>query len=113
MHEMSLMASIFEILQKHLPNQKQTKVTKVTLVVGKLTNAVPDALQMAFEAFAKDTVFAGALLEIQVIPIQIKCLDCHLESELESPIFLCPACNSPAVEVLSGREMYIDSMEVE
>lgn len=113
MHEMSLMASIFEILKKHLPDETQSKVTKVSLVVGKLTNAVPDALQMAFEAFAKDTVFEGAVLEIQVIPIKVRCLDCQQESELEQPIFLCPSCNSPVVEVLSGREMYIDSMEVE
>lgn len=112
MHEMSLMASIFEILKQHLPEEAQ-KVTNVTLVVGRLTNAVPDALQMAFEAFAHETKFEGAQLDIKVVPIKVKCQECALESEIDSPIFLCPACKSPVVEVLSGREMYIDSMEVE
>lgn len=112
MHEMSLMASIFDILKQHLP-EGAPKVTNVTLVVGKLTNTVPDALQMAFEAFACETEFEGAELEIKVIPIRVKCQECEQESELDSPIFLCPACKSPVVQVLSGREMYIDSMEVE
>lgn len=113
MHEMSLMSSIFDIIHSTIAEHQPQKVTKVSLKVGDLTNALPDALQMAFEVFAKDTIVEGAVLEIIRIPVKIRCIECGKETILEVPSFLCPHCESLGVEVLSGRELQIDSLEVD
>ncbi|HEX3031971.1 MAG TPA: hydrogenase maturation nickel metallochaperone HypA, partial [Bacillota bacterium] len=81
--------------------------------VGKLTNAVPDALQLCFQAFARGTLAEGAELVIATVPLTIKCHDCNGTAELADAIFLCPSCGSPQVSALSGRELRVDSLEVE
>ncbi|MBW2356863.1 MAG: hydrogenase maturation nickel metallochaperone HypA, partial [Deltaproteobacteria bacterium] len=32
---------------------------------------------------------------------------------IEEPVFRCPACDSPRIEVVSGRELDIRSIELE
>ncbi len=113
MHEMSLMQGIFTIIEQTLARHQVDKVTKVRLQVGALTNAVPDSLQMCFAAFARGTKVEGAQLEIDLVPLLIECTACGQTRELEEPIFLCPNCNSPGVKILSGRELKVESLEVE
>ncbi|MDA8235753.1 MAG: hydrogenase maturation nickel metallochaperone HypA [Clostridia bacterium] len=113
MHEMSLMASIFDILTRHLEDYPGVTVKKVTLRIGSLTNAVPEALEFCFSAFAQGTVVEGAQLEIIQVPIKIKCRECQQESEPVEFHFRCPGCGSLAVDVTQGRELALESMEVE
>jgi len=113
MHEMSLMAGIFEIINQHLANYPGARVLKVTLKVGQMTNAVPEALEFCFAAFAKGTAAQDAQLEIIRVHLKVKCRECGNESEPEEYKFLCSHCGSPAVEIIQGRELAIESMEVE
>lgn len=113
MHEMSLVQGIFQIIEQTLTEHQVSRVTKVRLQVGTLTNAVPDSLQMCFDALTKGTKVEGAELEIVPVPLRIECKACGQIREIEDPIFLCPDCNSPGVKILSGRELKVESLEVE
>lgn len=113
MHEMSLMASIFDIIKQNLAAYPGTRVKKVKLVVGAMTNVVPDAMQLAFEAMSRDTPVEGAELVIREVPLTARCRECGWEGEIEQYSFLCPECSSLTIEVLTGRELYLESMEVE
>jgi len=73
----------------------------------------PEAMQMAFEAMRTDTPAAGAELEIETVPLTARCGGCGWTGEIEPYKFLCPACSSMQMEILTGRELYIDSLEVE
>lgn len=113
MHEMSLMEGIFEALHKSIEPYPGARVIKVNLVVGALTNAVPDALEFAFEAFSKGTRAEGAQLEIELVPLTIKCGQCNWEGPGEVTQFECPKCQSWQLEIVTGRELLIKSLEVE
>lgn len=113
MHEMSLMQGIFNIIEQTLAGHQVNKVTKVRLQIGVLTNAVPDSLRMCFDAFARGTKVEGAQLEIDLVPLLIECTACGQIRELAEPVFLCPNCAGPGVKILSGRELKIESLEVE
>lgn len=113
MHEVSLMAGVLDLVNQNLSGYNVKKVKKITLKVGALTNAVPDALQLAFEALSKDTVVEGAVLEIIPVVLKVSCGNCNIASQLEEPVFRCPECGSVKVSIISGRELYLDSLEVE
>ncbi|MHB8171680.1 MAG: hydrogenase maturation nickel metallochaperone HypA [Thermincolia bacterium] len=113
MHEMSLMTSIFNILNRHLEDYPGVKVKIVTLRIGSMTNAVPEVLEFCFSAFAEGTAAEGARLEIIHVPLKVKCRDCQQESEPLEHHFQCPSCGSLAVDIIQGRELALESMEVE
>ncbi|PKM80431.1 MAG: hydrogenase maturation nickel metallochaperone HypA [Firmicutes bacterium HGW-Firmicutes-14] len=113
MHEMALMAGVFEIISRYTADFPEKRVTKVTLVVGEMTNAVPEALEAAFEVYANSTNVEGAELVIKEIPLLARCTECGREGRIEKHMFVCPACSSLSMEIKSGRELYVDSLEVD
>lgn len=113
MHEMSLMGGVFEVIESTLIHHKVRKVTQVKLKIGKLTNAEPDALQMAFEAYAKDTVCEGADLQIELIPVKGCCKSCGEEFLVAGLLFSCPTCQHFGINIIQGEELLLESLEVE
>ncbi|HHW28731.1 MAG TPA: hydrogenase maturation nickel metallochaperone HypA [Syntrophomonadaceae bacterium] len=111
MHELSLMMGIVDQLRKSAAENNIKKISKVMLVVGEMTMAVPDALQLAFEAFKEEELFQNAVLEIRKEPVRGECKDCHHNFGVEDFAFVCPNCSSPNVRIASGRELYIDYYE--
>jgi hydrogenase nickel incorporation protein HypA/HybF len=112
-HEMSLMGGVFEVIERTLSQYEIRRVLQVKLRVGELTNAEPDALQMVFEAFCKDTICEGAELIVERVTVRGRCRDCELEFSVKSMFFLCPRCRNTRIEVIEGEELLIESLEVE
>lgn len=110
---MSLMGGVFEVIEQILSQNKIMKVLEVKLKVGELTNAEPDALEMAFEAFSKDTVCEGAELIIERIPIIGRCRKCYHEFGIKNLFFFCPNCQNNSIEIIQGEELLLESLEVE
>ncbi len=113
MHELALMAGVFDIVKKYTAELPDKKVTRVTLVVGELTNAVPEALESSFQVYAKGTNVEGAELIVRRIPLTALCVECRWEGKVEEHTFICPKCSGLGLEIKTGRELYVESMEVE
>ncbi|TGE34143.1 hydrogenase maturation nickel metallochaperone HypA [Desulfosporosinus sp. Sb-LF] len=113
MHEMSLMGGVFEVIEKTLSLHEVKRVLQVKLKVGELTNADPDALQMVFEAYSKDTLCEGAELIVECVSVRGHCRNCHYEFTVETMFFLCPNCQHAGIEVIQGQELLLESLEVE
>ncbi|AFV12854.1 hydrogenase nickel incorporation protein HypA [Thermacetogenium phaeum DSM 12270] len=111
MHELSLMQGVVNLLRKSASENNVKRITKVLLVVGEMTMAVPDALQFAFESFKEEELFRDAVLEIRMEPVRGECRDCHRSFDIKDFVFLCPFCSGPNVKVASGRDLYIDYYE--
>jgi hydrogenase nickel incorporation protein HypA/HybF len=69
-------------------------------------------LRFCFEIAAKDTPLEGAELKIDEIPVVAHCNDCGFEWTIEEPVFTCKHCTSGSIELLSGRELDIESIEI-
>ncbi|MET9490686.1 hydrogenase maturation nickel metallochaperone HypA [Nocardia sp. NPDC006630] len=108
MHEMAITQSVVEAVCEHAAGRT---VYSVTIAVGALCAVVPDAMRFCFELATEDTVAAGARLEIELVPGQANCRSCGAEFTLVDLILLCP-CGSADLDVTSGRELKIRSMEV-
>lgn len=113
MHEMSLMGGVFEAIESTLAHHNVKKVTQVKLKIGKLTNAEPAAMQMAFDAYAKGTVCEGADLLVELLPVRGRCKSCGNEFPVEGLIFACPSCEHLGIQIIQGEELLLESLEVE
>jgi hydrogenase nickel incorporation protein HypA/HybF len=113
MHEMGVAMQIIQIATASIPaDLKNVRVARVNLKVGKLAAIVPDSLRFCFEIAAQETPLAGADLFIEEVPVIARCNDCHTESTINGPDFVCQKCKSGSIQLVSGRELDIDSIEV-
>lgn len=113
MHEMSLMASIMEIADNQLVGVDFQRVLKIRLQVGQLANALEDALRFAFEAFSKNTLYESAELEIVVVPATWQCPSCGHQFESDIGVLKCPKCAGQGLQLIKGRDLVLESLEVE
>ena len=72
---------------------------------------VPDALSFCFELATVSTPLEGAALEILEEDGRAHCRTCAADFSLTDPFLLCD-CGSADVELLSGRQLSVMSVEV-
>jgi hydrogenase nickel incorporation protein HypA/HybF len=113
MHELSIVASLFEILEEKARENGAKKVILVKLQVGKLAGVVPEFLETAFDAYKEGTLAAEAELKIEEIPLTIKCQKCGTEFASENYVFICPSCQSTELKILAGTELLLEKIELE
>ena len=118
MHEMSLATSLLAIVREEMGKHGAARLIMVRVRYGALANVVPEALTMAFEVLTVGTDFDGAAIEMIEEPVRLACGCCRKEFEPEAvatAIFAaCPLCGKEIGHtVLSGKELYIDHIEVE
>ncbi|HOK26726.1 MAG TPA: hydrogenase maturation nickel metallochaperone HypA [Bacteroidales bacterium] len=113
MHELGIAENLVSIVLEVAGNEKLTKVTKVNVSIGEMSQVVPDLLETAFQVTVAGTIAENAELEMEIVPVKLKCMDCDAEFEIHENIFVCENCGSQQVEIISGTEMFVKSIEGE
>jgi hydrogenase nickel incorporation protein HypA/HybF len=113
MHEFSVTKSLVDLCNQEADKNNIQNVIKIHINIGKFTGFSPDSIRFYFEFLKKHTSCSEAELLFTEVPIRIKCSKCKTEQIIEEPILVCPSCGSVEVDVLSGREFYVDSIEGE
>ena len=113
MHELSLCQGIIDVAVTALTDRVSSvpRVSTVTVRIGRLTGVVADSLRQYFDLLTPETPLAGADLVIEEVPIRGRCADCLAEFTIATLSFTCPRCESGAVELLSGRELQVVSLD--
>lgn len=113
MHELSICEGILEVTRSSLEAlpPPPPQVSHVTVRIGRLTGIVADSLRYYFGLVTPGTPFDGAALVIEEVPIRGLCADCHARFEIETLSFTCPLCGSGFVELLTGRELQVVSID--
>ena len=112
MHEMSIALQILKIAETELEKVKGEKIEKIHLSVGKLSGIVIESLEFALEASQKEGHITNAEIVIDEIPARMKCLHCTYEFEADDFYITCPKCNHFEHEILSGKELLINSLTI-
>lgn len=111
MHELSLLENVREILEDHALSQKFSKVTKVTLEIGKLSSIEPEALRFGFDVVMKCSLAEGAELIITDLDGLGHCQQCGQNTAMEVLYDPCSHCGRP-LTVVRGMEMKIKDLVV-
>jgi hydrogenase nickel incorporation protein HypA/HybF len=109
MHELAITQSVVEMVRGRTGDRR---VSAVRLQVGRLSGVVPDAMQFCYELVTAGTPLAGSALVIEPEPGRAHCRTCDEEFALADLILLCP-CGSADVELVSGKELQVISVELE
>ena len=88
------------------------RVVAVHLKLGRMTTFVPKSIAFYYEALIVDTPLAGSQIIIEEIDVTGRCNNCGHEIAFKEPIFICDDCGSVDIEILTGRELVIESLEI-
>jgi hydrogenase nickel incorporation protein HypA/HybF len=113
MHEFGVTENIVNIALAKAGEAQVSKVTQVNLVIGELSGFVPDCIQFYFDSLSKDTIAQGAVLHFELVPTQLRCRNCSTIFNPPDTVWSCPKCQGQGVEISRGRELYIESIELE
>jgi len=114
MHESAMIDNFVEIIENKVKEYNVKKVTKIKLKVGKLTCLCPGTLKSCFEAVTGEKdLLKDAVLEVEEVPLKACCESCGQTFLLENNNFFCPFCQHPYIKIVAGRELFIESVEVE
>uniref|UniRef100_A0A7C4AHW4 Hydrogenase maturation factor HypA n=1 Tax=Fundidesulfovibrio putealis TaxID=270496 RepID=A0A7C4AHW4_9BACT len=117
MHEMSIAQSILDIIKQEMEKRGLTKLIRVKIKHGRLTNTVPEALETCFMALTVKTPLESAVFELEEVPALYRCFNCGREfspDDTSRLLIPCPGCNEEfGHTVLAGKELFIEYIEAE
>jgi hydrogenase nickel incorporation protein HypA/HybF len=114
MHEFSLMENVVRIVKQASTENHLKPLTRIDLVVGATSGVNTDALRFAFEILEKEEpILQGVTLEIEETPARAHCPQCQEDHTLWRMDLLCPSCGFLPLQLRSGEEFYVKSIEGE
>ena len=78
-----------------------------------MTGYVADCVRFYFGFLSKGTIAEGAGLSFKNIPARARCRNCGQSFEIEETGWICPHCGGESLEITAGRELFVESIEVE
>lgn len=112
MHELSITQSILSIALEQAEAAQASQITRITLTIGELTGIIDDCVKLYFELLSKDTMAAQASLSFQRPSTRLRCRNCEATFAPDNLHWACPDCHQQSVEIVSGLECYVTSIEV-
>lgn len=114
MHELSIISSIVDSVTETLAAYPNARVKEVRLRVGALSAVIEDSLQFCYGIATADTPLEDSILVVKILPVMMHCDKCAQDVEIASlQSFRCPRCDEPVSDLRQGRELEIESIEIE
>jgi hydrogenase nickel incorporation protein HypA/HybF len=113
MHELSIALSMIEEIVEQSEARGGLDVEAVHLKLGVFSGVDKAALLFAYELACEGTPLEGSRLVITTIPLLIYCPQCKQQRTPVSVYQLCcPDCLVPTQDIITGREIEVESLEV-
>ena len=114
MHEVAIVDALIEQIGDEVRRAGATgRVTRVELLIGRLSGVNPDSIRFALEWLAPGTVVEAARLDIRQPALTCLCAACGARSEVDELDASCPSCTSREITFDGGRELLLETIELE
>ena len=113
MHEQPIVEAILSRVLEKAEEAKANRINSVCLVVGELSGASDYAIEFYWGFLTKDTIAAQSELFFSRPKGEVRCRNCSTIFTVERLNFTCPNCKKNEIQIISGDELYITSIEVE
>jgi len=110
MHELSLTQNLLDIALK---NANSRRIVHVNLLIGPFSDEREESIQFYWRDLAKGTLGEDAKIHFQRVKAEMKCLACGGTFDLEEETSLCKYCYSDRLQLLSGDDVRLESIDVE
>lgn len=114
MHELSIAMSILDVVEEEMQNHVGAHVEAIHIRLGPLSGVVKESLLSAYELAREQTPYPDLRLVFEEVPIVVFCSNCQAERPVRSiQHFCCAECDTPATQILRGRELEIAALELQ
>jgi hydrogenase nickel incorporation protein HypA/HybF len=113
-HEVSIVEALIDQVRREVEQLgHHGRVTRLELVIGRLSGVCVDSLRFAFEILAPGTLLERAAVEIAEPRAECRCRPCGKRTPIDEIVVQCPACASPEISIEGGRDLLLQSIELE
>ena len=113
MHELGITQSILDLAVGEARAVQANRIDRINLVIGELSGVVRESVEFYFDFLKKDSIAESATLDFKMVPAQLKCRDCQAEFNPQDFLWVCSHCKSSNIDVIAGRDCYMESIEVD
>jgi len=114
MHEGNFTKEIVGVILDELKKYPDAKPKAIKVLVGEILHLVPASVQMHYQFLTQGTDLEGVVLELTQTPVVVRCSQCRSEGTVEDHhLLFCSYCHSSDVEIISGNDVRIESIEAE
>lgn len=116
MHELPLIKSVHRYVMEYAEANHAKKIKSVFLQIGVLRDFVPRYISSYWDYVSKGSIAEGAKIYVEDIPISVECAHCknvYFFGKEEVEIAKCPKCGGTQGKMLTGRELYLDHIDIE
>jgi hydrogenase nickel incorporation protein HypA/HybF len=114
MHELSIVEALIDQVSQELDRAgRPGRVLRLDVSIGRLSGVHPDSVRFAFELLRPGTILDEAEIVIQEPKAVAHCHACDARTEIDDLVLECPRCRSDAITIEGGRDMILQSIEVE
>lgn len=113
MHELPATENLLDLALKHAEKANANRIKDINIVIGQLASIIDDSVKFYWDIISKDTIAEGALLHFHRIQTKFLCKDCNYTFSPSDENFECPNCSAVNIQIIAGREFYLDSIEIE
>lgn len=110
MHEFRLTQNLLALALK---NANSKRIRRVNLLIGPFSEEREESVQFYWRDLSKGSLGQEAELHFEHLPVSVKCLDCTGAFYLDEETSICEFCESERLQLLSGEEIKLESIEVE
>jgi hydrogenase nickel incorporation protein HypA/HybF len=113
MHELAITQSMLDVVLEQAEKAEAKEVGKINLVIGEMTGIVEECVQFYFGFLSQGTIAEGAALSFTRVATKARCRACGKLFELKEFDWACPYCHGQEIEIMAGKELFVESIEVE
>jgi len=112
MHEGNFTEQIVEAILSELKGFSDKRPERIRVKVGEMLHLEEESVRLHYEILTKDTVLEGVQLDLQPVPVTIRCEVCKREAMAEDHhLLICPHCHSLEVQVTGGDRIEIEAIK--
>ena len=115
MHELGIAQDFWTVIKEQAEINKLKKVTSIIIVIGEASGIEKCFLEHSIkDHIIPGTIAENAKIDIIIRPLSAKCRSCGKEITKDSLTEMnCPHCSGTDIEIVSGKETYVQSIEGE
>lgn len=114
MHELSIVEALLGQVEEQLDRAGEAgRVTRLSLIVGRLSGVNCDSIRFAFKLLTPDTVLEAAELVISEPHAECVCEDCGETSRIDRIVAQCPSCASHDITIRGGTELILQTIDLQ